>query len=172
MASRRLAAVGARRRRRWRGLLVSLSLVGLAILGGLLLDPGIVGPIGPLATRPEHVDADFSRCGKGARQPACVVDGDTFRIGDRRLRILGIDAPELKDSRCPAEHALAERSADRLAALLSDGPFLMVGHRLQTTDKYGRELVDVRRGDQPVGDQLIADGLAHRYRGMKTGWCD
>ena len=123
-----------------------------------------------LASRPERVAASFTACGPG-RGAACVVDGDTFKLGDRKIRVTGIDAPELAEPKCPAELALARRSAERLRALLNQGEFEMVGHRLQQQDRHGRDLMVIRRGDQSIGAQMIDEGLAHRYIGSKSSWC-
>ena len=72
----------------------------LLLIGGALLDPSLIAPFGPLAAT-ERVSATFTPCGPG-RGSACVIDGDTFKLGDRKIRIIGIDAPELASPRCPA----------------------------------------------------------------------
>ena len=159
----------AKRRRKAR--LRNLVLLCLLLAAGALFDPSLVRPVGPLAARPERIDAQFARCGTGERRAACVIDGDTFRLGTRAVRITGIDAPELHDARCPAERALAERAANRLTDLLNQGPFELVGHVFNDRDTYGRDLRVVRRGDRSIGAQLQDEGLAHRYVGFKTGWC-
>ncbi|HXG82035.1 MAG TPA: thermonuclease family protein [Sphingomicrobium sp.] len=147
-----------------------LLLVPLLLLAGALLDPSLIGPVGPFADQPERVATKFTACGPG-RGAACVIDGDTFKLGDRKIRITGIDAPELAEPRCPAEAALARRSADRLLVLLNQGPFEMIAHRLQRQDRHGRDLMVIRRGDASIGAQMIDEGLAHRYIGSKRGWC-
>lgn len=150
--------------RRW------LLVVPVLLIVGALLDPSLIGPVGPLAARPERVATSFTACGPG-RGPACVVDGDTFKLGDRKIRITGIDAPELMAPKCPAEAALAKRAADRLRVLLNQGEFEMIAHRLQQQDRHGRDLMVIRRGDRSIGSQLIDEGLAHRYIGSKRSWC-
>lgn len=41
--------------------------------------------------------------------PAIVIDGDTIRLGSERIRILGIDTPEMgSNARCNAERRLAD----------------------------------------------------------------
>lgn len=142
----------------------------LLLLGGALLDPSLIEPVGPLAAPPQQVTTSFTPCGAG-RGPSCVVDGDTFKMGDRRIRITGIDAPELAEPKCPAEAALARHAADRLRTLLNQGQFEMVAHRLHRQDRHGRDLMVVRRGEQSIGAQLIEEGLAHRYFGSKRSWC-
>jgi hypothetical protein len=119
------------------------------VFGGLLLliwptlDPALVEPPAFLATDPEPISAHFTRCGPG-RGHACVIDGDTFKIGQRKVRIIGIDAPEVH-ARCPTEARLAEQATARLQALLNQGPFEMVGRFDEMTDRYGRDLRLVRR---------------------------
>jgi len=90
-----------------------LWLAPLLLLAGALLDPSLIAPVGPLAAT-EQVAATFTPCGPG-RGSACVIDGDTFKLGDRKIRIIGIDAPELAEPRCPAEAALARRAKDRFS---------------------------------------------------------
>lgn len=81
------------------------------ILGAILLtiwpamDPALIEPPAFLATEPEEVNEQFTRCGPG-RGHACVIDGDTFKLGDRKIRIIGIDTPEV-DAQCPEEALLA-----------------------------------------------------------------
>lgn len=142
----------------------------ILLLAGALLDPSLIAPVGPFAAPAEQVSANFTACGPG-RGNACVVDGDTFKLGDRKIRITGINAPELAHPQCAEEAALARRSADRLRALLNSGQFEMVAHRLHRTDSFGRELMVLKRDGRSIGRQLIEEGLAHRYLGSKRGWC-
>ena len=123
-----------------------------------------------MAGRAQVVSATFTPCGPG-RGNACVIDGDTFKLGERKIRITGIDAPELAHPLCPEEAALGRKSGDRLRALLNEGTFEMVPHRLQRLDQHGRELMVIQRGDVSIGDRLVEEGLAHRYLGSKESWC-
>jgi endonuclease YncB( thermonuclease family) len=159
-----------RGRRRWQRRLVSGLAAALLAIVGAAFDPAIIAPFGPLAIAPESVSATFTRCGRG-RGFACVIDGDTIKMGSRRVRIVGIDAPELAHPSCAAERALAERSARRLLVLLNQGPFNMTAHRFNRTDQYGRDLMVFTRDGRSIGQQLIDEGMAHRYVGMKQGWC-
>jgi endonuclease YncB( thermonuclease family) len=47
----------------------------------------------------------------------------------------------------------------------------MIAHRLQTQDRYGRNLMMLRRNGRSIGRQLIDEDLAHRYTGFKFSWC-
>jgi micrococcal nuclease len=148
----------------------ALWLIPILLVGGALLDPSLIPPVGPLAAAPERVSSSFTACGPG-RGSACVVDGDTFKLGDRKIRITGIDAPELLAAQCPGEEVLARKSADRLLNLLNQGEFDMIAHRLQRRDRHGRDLMVIERNGQSIGSTLIDEGLAHRYLGSKRSWC-
>lgn len=152
-----------------RDIRLALLAVPVLIVAGALLDPRLIGPVGPLGAT-EVVSAKFTAC-SGGNDPACVIDGDTFRLGDRTIRITGIDAPEIAHPLCPAEAEVGRRSAERLLALLNQGPFDMIAHRLQREDRHGRSLMVLRRDGKSIGSQLIDDGLAHRYTGFKISWC-
>jgi micrococcal nuclease len=152
------------------------------ILGGILLsiwpamDPALVEPPAFLATAPEQVNEQFTRCGLG-RGHACVIDGDTFKLGDRKIRIIGIDAPETHPARCAKEAALGEAATAELQRLLNQGPFEMVGRIDDRKDRYGRDLRAIKRvkpdrTEQSIADDMRESGLARRYLGgFKNGWC-
>lgn len=163
------AMTGAQARRR-RTRVRSAFFISLLLLAGALLDPQVIAPFGPLATRPERVSATFTRCGQG-QSFACVVDGDTLRLGTRRVRILGIDAPELHGARCAGERALANTATDRLTELVNQGEFDLVAHRFWDKDGHGRDLRLLKRGDVSIGKLLIEEGIAKRYFGSKVRWC-
>ncbi len=116
----------------------------------------------------DAVERQFTICGQGSAA-ACVVDGDTLRIGQRRLRLTGYDAPEL-DGQCDAESRLARVARDELAAWLNLGPFEMSGGAEPPRDQYGRELREVRRGGEALADTMVERGLARRSR-LDRGWC-
>lgn len=148
-----------------------------AILAGLwpTLDPALVEPPVFLTTSPEPIIARFTRCGRGRGQ-ACVVDGDTFKLGQRKIRIVGIDAPETHPATCPEEARLGEAATAELMRLLNQGPFEMTGRIDDSQDRYGRDLrmVTRKRPDgttQSIAEDMRASGLARRYLGRKSSWC-
>lgn len=97
-----------------------------------------------------------------AARVTCVVDGDTVWIAREKIRLLDIDAPEMR-GKCQAERALAIRARDRLAALLDGRRVRIVP---QGKDRYGRTLARIGG----VGEQLIREGLASRWPHRKD-WC-
>ena len=161
------------RKRSWIGVRpFALGAVALAIWP--TMDPALIEPPSFLSTGPERVSAHFTLCGRG-RGHACVVDGDTFKLGQRKVRIIGIDAPEIHGA-CPAETRLAYAATVRLQNLLNQGPFEMVGRVDDMQDRYGRDLRLVRRklpdgNYQSIAEEMRKNGLAHRYISMKTSWC-
>ena len=140
------------------------------------MDPALVEPPEILAGEPERVSEKFSRCGIG-RSHACVIDGDTFKLGDRKVRIIGIDAPETHPARCAEEARLGEEATAKLQELLNQGAFEMVAPIYRTQDRYGRDLRVIRRklpdgSVQSIASDMRESGLANRYLGgIKMGWC-
>ena len=127
-------------------------------------------------TAPEKVSQSFTRCGVG-RAWACVIDGDTFKLGTRRIRVIGIDAPETHPSRCAEEARLGELATAKLQQLLNERPFEMVGRIDDMKDRYGRDLRVIRRklaggGYESIASEMRESGLARRYwGGLRGGWC-
>lgn len=99
-----------------------------------------------------------------------VIDGDTFELGGRRIRIADIDTPEVR-GRCAHETALAARATARMRTLLDAGPFELHRTGTRDVDAYGRQLRIVTRGGRSLGDQLVAEGLARTWSGRREPWC-
>lgn len=78
-----------------------------------------------------------------------VWDGDTFDAGHERVRLRGVDAPELGS---PG----AEAAARRLRELLRQGPVTIVP---RAEDVYGRTVADVYVAGVNVAAVLAAEGL-------------
>ncbi|MES2904696.1 MAG: thermonuclease family protein [Pseudomonadota bacterium] len=105
-----------------------------------------------------------------------MIDGDTFKLGQRKIRIVGIDTPETNGASCPEEARLGEQATAELQRLLNQGPFVMTGRIDDMTDRYGRELRAISRekpdgSTQSIAEDMRSTGLAHRYLGRKTSWC-
>ena len=108
-----------------------------------------------------------------------VIDGDTFEARvhlwpgldvTTRVRLRGIDAPELK-ARCGEERVKAEAARDALRAILDQGE---VGISRVMLDKYGGRVVadaSTQRHAGRFGGAARA-GVARRYSGgHRDGWC-
>ena len=88
-----------------------------------------------------------------------VVDGDSMRCGRTRLRLLGIDAPELHG--CPSWRTCV--SGDGQAARRSLAAALGFGrlrYRIVTTDRFGRSVVMAWAGDVNLSCWQLQRGQA------------
>lgn len=101
----------------------------------------------------------------------CVVDGDTLWLAGAKIRVADIDAPEVTSPQCDYEKQLGEKATFRLLELLNEGPFEVKTLADRDTDKYGRALRVLMRGDQSLGQQLVDEGLARSWTGRREPWC-
>ncbi|MBR0711321.1 thermonuclease family protein [Bradyrhizobium liaoningense] len=169
--------------RRFSGLLPWMFVVGVAVAIVLTFRHGTNWPI-PHADDGRSRDAEIilqRSANADARQPVDVirtVDGDTFlarvhQQGGRdlvvRVRLRGIDAPEMKAS-CQEELTKAEAATDALRGLLGQGDVTLTN---LGADKYGRVLADVAtRRTANVSAALLAGGYVRSYNGgHRDGWC-
>lgn len=123
----------------------------------------------PAPALPDTEHAQFARC-EGGHRVTCVVDGDTIWYRGTRIRIADINAPEVSEPQCDYEASLGARATERLTALLNAGPFSLAPID-RDHDTYGRRLLVVTRGGRSLGDTLVAEGLAERWRGYRRNWC-
>lgn len=99
-----------------------------------------------------------------------VVDGDTLRVEDLggrplgRVRLLGIDAPEVAHPPAPAE-CYADQATDLLEDLAPVGSTvqLVTDSGQPDRDRYDRLLRYVDHDDVDVAHELLARGAARRY---------
>src|SRR5215212_10166661 len=92
---------------------------------------------------------------------AVIIDGDTFALGSERVRILNIDTPETRGSRCERELVLGLKAKERLAGLLRAGSIDVVR---DSEDRYRRTLARVSVGGLDVGLVLVGEGLVLPWR--------
>ena len=117
------------------------------------------------------VETHFVRCGFGPRVN-CVVDGDTIWLAGEKIRIADINTPEVGEPQCDREAELGERATLRLTDLLNNGAFTLAPNPDgRDTDRYGRKLRVLTRNGASLGETLVAEGLAHEWRGRREGWC-
>lgn len=143
-----------------------LSLV-LVIAGGHQLFD--IGSEHATAKTDSTVARTFSLCDKPPHRD-CVVDGDTFYLGERSIRIADIDTPEVFSPRCESERQRGEEATRRLQALLNSGP-VQVARYERESDRYGRALRIVMRDGQSLGADLVAAELARPWDGARRSWC-
>jgi endonuclease YncB( thermonuclease family) len=156
-AWRRLQAPLARPRR-WRR--VAVLAVLLAAGAGIAWQAGLLGPAAPLP-RIIHGIPDGTRAPQ-ARFTAQVgvVDGDTLAMGAERLRIHGIDAPEMAQpcERHGRPYACGEAARDAMAAILGNG---RLACEQLDTDQYRRRIVRCHdEQGRDIGAELVRQGWA------------
>lgn len=95
---------------------------------------------------------------------ARVIDGDTLSINASRVRLVGLDAPELAQT-CNHDGRQVEcgrQSRDHLAALIDGGPVNCEGWEV---DRYGRLLARCRARGLDLNAAMVRDGWAIADRG-------
>lgn len=94
---------------------------------------------------------------------ARVIDGDTLEMAGTRVRLFGIDAPELSQ-RCDGLHGswpCGLWARDQLRHLVGDRPVHCVGDE---SDRYGRLIARCAAGQGDLGAALVRDGAALAFR--------
>lgn len=89
-----------------------------------------------------------------------VVDGDTITIeGNKKIRYIGIDTPEIKDPNKTVECFGKEASSQNKTLVL--GKEIKLEKDVSEVDRYGRLLRYVWVNDIFVNDYLVRQGYAH-----------
>jgi endonuclease YncB( thermonuclease family) len=89
-----------------------------------------------------------------------IIDGDSLRIGDREIRIAGIDAPEYRQScfdEAGGEWPCGKEARAALEALVRAGGLSCAK---EAEDRYGRSLARCRAGKADVATHLALQGWA------------
>ncbi|AWI83182.1 nuclease [Alloyangia pacifica] len=93
-----------------------------------------------------------------------VIDGDTFDVGDVRVRLFGVDAPE-RGQTCGGG---AKPTWACGAWVTSEVRARYEGRRAscarRDTDRYGRAVARCSVDGEDVGRELVSEGLAFAYR--------
>ena len=91
--------------------------------------------------------------------PAEAIDGDTLSFTGMRIRLLGIDAVESRQScsRAGAQWACGEDARKMLAQLVEGRQVECQGDE---TDVYGRLVAVCRVGSLDLGEEMVLAGLA------------
>jgi endonuclease YncB( thermonuclease family) len=140
---------------------IGTALLGAGLLvgaGALLLPAGAVRHGAVEAVRAAADGADAWLAEQPVSGAATVSDGDTLRIGAVKIRLFGIDAPEL--SQTCGGWACGSAAAARLAELVAEGTAVCVPRDI---DRYGRMVATCTVAGTDVGARLVAEGLARAY---------
>ena len=113
-------------------------------------------------------DAAFATTSYDLSGPVTVTkvrDGDSLRSGKLRIRIFGIDAPELKQQ-CQDQNgsawACGLAARQQLENLLDTDKLLHC--ELRDVDRYGRLVMQCFRGTVDIGAAMVRSGHALAYR--------
>ena len=89
-----------------------------------------------------------------------VVDGDTIRLGEERVRLIGVDTPETHKPGTPLQCFGAKATA--FTRRFVEGRRVTLELDVEHRDRYGRLLAYVRRvGDRAfLNAELVARGYA------------
>jgi|SRR5262245_1257273 len=100
-----------------------------------------------------------------------VVDGDSLKAGAEQIRLIGIDAPELRQTCRDAQGRgwqCGRAAKTRLAELVSKGNVACTQHG---KDRYGRTLAVCSVGDiADVGEVLVREGYAVNFALSSSGY--
>jgi micrococcal nuclease len=140
-----------RRKERLAQLITLMVTIGVGAIATTLFGPERSEPI------PGAEYRTFQLCGWRNRRN-CVIDGDTIRHEGVKIRLAGIDAPEISTPRCFYEHDLGQKAKRRLLELLNGGPITIVPTRGPDAGRYGRKLRVILQNGRSVGDILVAEG--------------
>ncbi len=92
-----------------------------------------------------------------------VADGDTIELGGQRIRLQGIDAPELhQECRDAAGRnwACGRRAQSELRKLIGNDA---VQCEQRTKDRFGRSVAVCRAGGRDLGEAMVRAGFAFAY---------
>jgi endonuclease YncB( thermonuclease family) len=111
----------------------------------------------------------FGLCSQGGSRN-CVQSGDSFYLGGKTVRIIGIEAPQLYGAACSKEAELGRASAVKLQQILNSGELEMTrtGPNL---DGYGLLLRNVAVDGRSVGEAMVAARLARDIGDTSRRWC-
>jgi micrococcal nuclease len=127
----------------------------------------------------EHVgpkSSDWKRFDHETFVVSTVVDGDTIHIRDQsgsdtKVRLVGVDAPELTDPSTGLPAHWAERAKDYLTARADGKNVTLRLEPVQTRDRFGRLLAYIYLSD---GDclnlDLVRDGQAYADRRFRHSY--
>lgn len=92
-----------------------------------------------------------------------ITDGDSLRAGDIRIRLHGIDAPEMRQY-CDAgtEYPCGKSARDYLASVLGDHATIRCHHL--DTDRYGRFVMRCYHRGVDISAGMVRAGWALAYR--------
>lgn len=112
----------------------------------------------------EYLTSEKNIITANAEEKIKVVDGDSLEIGGRRIRLLGIDSPEYRQSCYDRHHkrySCGIKAKQYMEKLVSAGN---VECRENGTDRYKRSLCVCYSGETDLNEEMVRSGWAVAYR--------
>lgn len=94
---------------------------------------------------------------------ARAVDGDTLEVAGQKVRLFGVDAPELDQTcdRSGRSWACGKAAREELAGIVGR---MRLSCEVQDVDKYGRAVAVCIAGEADIGALMVRRGMALAYR--------
>ena len=103
---------------------------------------------------------------KGPCEPltsVVVIDGDTIKTSERKIRFIGINTMELTTTN-KTQKKWALIAKEELTHIIEQAPVCIVKDpQVADKDKYGRDLRYVYQGNTLLNESLVEKGLAEVY---------
>ena len=99
-----------------------------------------------------------------------IIDGDTLKISDERIRLHGIDAPETNQSCMDVrgnQWSCGRQSTSALASLIDGRPIICKGRE---RDRYRRLIAVCFAGSKDLNAEMVRQGWALAYRKYSTDY--
>lgn len=95
--------------------------------------------------------------------PAKVIDGDSIEIGNRSIRLMGIDAPEYKQyckNHQQKKYPCGKKATEHLRNLINNQNIRCIIHK---KDQYDRDLCTCYSGTRNLNAEMVKSGYAVIY---------
>jgi len=112
-----------------------------------------------------YVPAAFAASEPGYLTVTAVSDADSLRAGQLRLRLHGIDAPELRQTCLDSAgqpYKCGQSAADFLRSMIEIGTEIQCRHL--DTDRYKRWVVKCFHNGEDIAETVVRAGWALAYR--------
>ncbi len=155
--------------RRTRAVLIGLSLIGTALLVWLDRDDTSPRRSGPSASRQQTYATDADRYQGRKFRVTRVVDGDTLHLAvpdqgrdTTKVRLLGIDAPEMGSGRNDRMYFAEEATAFASRSALDKEVGVYLDERAGSRDRYDRLLAYIELPDGKfLNEELLSEGYVY-----------
>lgn len=164
--------------RRTRAVLVGIGLIGTALL--VWLDRNVTSPrwSGPSTSRSQTLATDMARYQGQRFLVVKVVDGDTLDIDapdlgrdSTKVRLLGIDAPEMGTNRSERMYFAEEATALARRLALGKEVGVYLDERAGSRDRYQRLLAYIELPDgRFLNEELLSEGYAYADRRFRHSY--